>query len=261
VRVLHLSKPARQSKEKNPHPSLLPVYMEKGTRAEDRLIQELLPQSRHPARIISPNKTQSSYCQPIPAKVKLLPEASVHHVLFRLHRTEIFVAYQAARMIKETYSFPPMPEIGHPESHYSKLVHRADQEGNVFAHEAAKVGQYITLALDSHLPWPAKLRYFQHALKRHCVAPAIPDEPVWLFYQELANLVRRYAGQEALKLASAEDDMYATRVGLGGENAREAVESDAESFFAPLVPTSNHCPEWFNEEDFFQLKLIRDQWI
>ena len=37
------------------------------------------------------------------------------------------------------------------------------------------------------------------------------------------------------------------------------IEEDAEQFFARIVPRD--CPEWFNEEDFSQLKLIRDQWI
>src|SRR5580698_5569291 len=136
-------------------------------------------------------------------------------------------------MLKEAYSFPQMPEIGHHETYYAKPVHRADKVGNIYAHEAAKVGQYITLALDFHLDWTAKLRYFQHALKRHCVPPPIPDEPVWVFYRDLADLVRQYAGHEALRLASTEDDLYATRLQLGA--TREAVEADAENFFCQLL--------------------------
>jgi len=29
--------------------------------------------------------------------------------------------------------------------------------------------------------------------------------------------------------------------------------------FQKLVPSE--CPDWFNEEDYAQLRLIRDQWI
>jgi hypothetical protein len=152
-----------------------------------------------------------------------------------------------------------MPEIGQSESYYAKLAKQADAEGNIYAHEAAKVGQYITLALDMHLDWPAKQRYFLHALKRHCVPPPVPDEPVWVFYRDLADLVRRYAGYEALRLASAEDDVYATRLALGA--TREAVEADAEVFFGQLLGAGDNRPDWMSEDDWAQLKLIRDQWI
>jgi len=163
-------------------------------------------------------------------------------------------------MLQGSHSLPPMPEIGQPESHYANLVRRADKAGNVYLHEAAKVGQYITLALDPKLDWPAKLRYFQHALKRHCVPPPLPDEDVWVFYRSLADLVRQYAGQEALRLASSEDDVYATRMGLGAD--RMVIEAEAETFFGALLgATTSHRPDWFNEEDWVQLKLIRDQWI
>ena len=62
--------------------------------------------------------------------------------------------------------FPPMPEIGRPEAWYAKMVHRADKAGDTFAHEAFKVGQYVTLAMDQHLTWEQKLKYLNHALKR-----------------------------------------------------------------------------------------------
>jgi hypothetical protein len=109
------------------------------------------------------------------------------------------------------------------------------------------------------LEWPAKLRYFQHALKRHCVPPPVPDEPVWVFYRDLADLVRQYAGYEALRLASNEDDLFATRLSLGA--IREVVESDAELFFAQLIGSGERRPDWVCEEDWAQLKIIRDQWI
>jgi hypothetical protein len=80
---------------------------------------------------------------------------------------------------------------------------------------------------------------------------------VWAFYSGLANLVRQHAGQEALRLASTEDDLYAARLAMG--QTREHIEDEAEEFFGRLVP--GECPEWLNEDDYNQLKLIRDQWI
>jgi hypothetical protein len=162
-------------------------------------------------------------------------------------------------MRQEHHNFPPMPAIGLPESEYAKLVRHADAVGNPFAHEAAKVGQYITLGLDPHLDWPAKLRYFQHALKRHCVPPPVPDEPVWIFYRDLADYVRQHAGREALRLASTEDDLYATRLEMG--STRETIESEAEIFFAALIGHGDKRPDWLSDKDWGHLKLLRDQWI
>ena len=157
----------------------------------------------------------------------------------------------------ETRQLPPLPEIGLPEPVYARRCHDADRTGDRHAKESYKVGQYVSLALDPHLAWPEKLKYFQHALKRHCVPPPLPDDDVWMFYRSLANLVRKYAGQEALKLASTEDDLYAARISMG--QIREKIEDEAEEFFARLIP--QECPEWFNEEDYSQLRMIRDQWI
>ena len=161
--------------------------------------------------------------------------------------------------MQPTRQLPMMPEIGRPESFYAKLVHTADRQGDTHAHEAAKVGQYVTLALDPQLSWEEKLKYFQHALKRHCVPPPYPDDDVWMFYQQLADLVRTQSGQEALRLSSLEDDLYAARLSMGQE--REKIEDDAEHFFLRLLGSGDTSPEWFNEDDWHQLKLIRDQWI
>lgn len=155
-------------------------------------------------------------------------------------------------------TFPPMPEIGRPETYYAKHVHHADKHGDTFAHEAYKVGQYVTLAMDPRLTWEQKLKYFTHALKRHCMPPPFPDDDVWMFYKQLADLVRQHAGQEALRIASTEDDLYATRLAMG--QLKEKIADDADEFFAKLIPP-DHCPEWFNEEDYHQLIIIRDQWI
>ena len=153
---------------------------------------------------------------------------------------------------------PPMPEIGRPESYYAKLSHEAERNADRHAREAHKVGQYVTLAMDPHLTWEEKLKYFQHAIKRHCQPPPFPDDEVWMFYRQLADLVRQHAGQEALRLASTEDDMYAARLAMG--QTRDKIMEDAEVFFGRLVPFEFN-PEWFNEEDYRQLKMIRDQWI
>lgn len=162
-------------------------------------------------------------------------------------------------MTTPTRTLPPMPPIGHPESFYAKLAHQADKDSDVHAHEAAKVGQYITLALDPALPWNDKLKYFRHALKRHCQPPPFPDDDLWVFYRQLANLVRQYAGAEVLRLASTEDDLYAARLAMGQD--REKIEDEAENFFASLMSGYDHCPPWFNESDWEQLRLLRDQWI
>ena len=154
---------------------------------------------------------------------------------------------------------PPMPEIGRPESYYAKLCHEADKAGDRHAHEAYKVGQYVTLAMDPHLTWDEKLKYFQHAIKRHCQPPPYPDDEVWMFYRQLADLVRQHAGYEALRLASTEDDLYAARVSMGQN--REKIEDEAEDFFGKLLGRLDVKPEWFNEDDWAQLKMIRDQWI
>jgi hypothetical protein len=152
-----------------------------------------------------------------------------------------------------------MPEIGRPESYYAKLVKSADQQGSVHLREAAKVGQYITLAMNPGLNWEDKLKYFRHAIKRHCSPPPYPDDDVWMFYQQLAELVRQHCGYEALRLASTEDDLYAARLSMG--QTREKIEDDAEGFFSKIMGSGDQCPEWFNETDWSQLKLIRDQWI
>ena len=157
-----------------------------------------------------------------------------------------------------TRVFPPMPEVGLPEAWYAKMVHRADKAGDTYAHEAYKVGQYITLAMNPALTWEQKLKYLQHALKRHFNPPPFPDDDVWMFYRSLADLVRQYAGQEALRIACKEDDFYARRLQMG--QIRDKIADDAGLFFRKLI-SMEHCPEYFNEEDFRQLKMIRDQWV
>jgi len=152
-----------------------------------------------------------------------------------------------------------MPEIGHPESYYSEQVRRADKMSNPHAREANKVGQYITLGLDAHLEWEKRLRYFQHALRAHCQPPPMSRDEVWSFYAELANMVRRYCGTEALKLASNQDDLWAAQV--KGGMSRERLKNEATLFFHRIMGFREQRPEHFNEEDWEQLRIIRNQWV
>ena len=154
---------------------------------------------------------------------------------------------------------PPLPEIGHPESYYARLAKQAERSGDIHAHEAAKVGQYITLALDPNLDWDTKRRYFRHAMRRHCTPPQVSSDLVEMYYQRLLDLVMHHAGAEALRLASSEDDKYACRL-AGGEQRRTIME-DALEFFGNLMGVDDSCPSHFKEEDWLQLRIIRNQWI
>lgn len=153
---------------------------------------------------------------------------------------------------------PDLPQVGLAESHYARLIHKAEKAGDIHLREAYKVAQYLTLALDPKLKWQQKLRYFQHALHRHCNPPPIPEEAVWMFYRTLMSLVRDHCGREALRLANKEDDILAKRVALGC--TRERVEEDADQFFSDLLGHSDARPEHFHPEDWEALKLFRNQW-
>ena len=153
---------------------------------------------------------------------------------------------------------PEMPAVGRPESHYARQIQLADKIGDLHLHEASKVGQYITLALDPSLIWAKKLKYFDHALRRHCCAPPLPDEDVWIFYRALSNLIRQHAGEQALRLALIKDDEYVQRASRG--TPRGPIVAEARQFFYELMTLGHERPEHFTEEDWVQLKLIRDQW-
>ena len=157
-----------------------------------------------------------------------------------------------------TTSFPRLPEMGRRETYYATLARRAQENSDPHLRAAAKVCQYITIANNSALDWPAKLTHYQHTLNRHCQPPPYPDDETWLFYRSLSDLVRQHAGQVAFRIASSEDDLFAARLAMGQD--REKIEDDAEHFFTMLIP-GDGCPEWFNEADYEMLKLIRNQWI
>jgi hypothetical protein len=161
--------------------------------------------------------------------------------------------------MQQVRRLPQMPQIGQPESHYARQVQLADKLGDLHLHEANKVGQYVTLAVEPRLTWEKKLKYFDHALRRHCNPPPLPDDETWMFYQQLGNLVRYHCGEQALRLASRMDDEYARRLTAGEQRA--SIVADARHFFYDLMTLGEHKPTHFNEEDWGQLKLIRDQWI
>lgn len=160
----------------------------------------------------------------------------------------------------EQQQFPPLPKIGRPDEVYAQEISKAEAENDWHAREALKVARYITLAMHPKLAWDAKLRYFQHALHKHCASPT-PGDQMNGFYQKLAQMVREYCGAEALRLASQEDDMYAARAALSEDHS--TIEEDAEVFFGDLLGTGagETGPDHFNEVDWAQLKMIRDQWI
>jgi hypothetical protein len=162
-------------------------------------------------------------------------------------------------MSQEWGEIPPLPEVGLAESYYAQRVKDADRKGKHHAREAYKVGQYITLGLNRRLEWEKKLRYFRHALRSHCQPPPLPSEKLWMFYGQLADLVRQHAGAEALRLASAEDDYWAGQLKSGVPQSQIAAQ--AELFFDKLLGLREERPDYLNEEDYQQLKILRSQWL
>jgi len=154
---------------------------------------------------------------------------------------------------------PPLPEVGHPESYYAKQVARADRLQMKHAHEAYKVGQYITLALGPRLKWEQKLRYFRHALRAHCTGPAVASNDVLIFYSRLAAMVRQHAGAEAIRIASTEDDAWAAQLLRGFPRAQ--VKAEAAQFLQQLMGDLDRCPEYLNREDWEQLRILRSGWL
>jgi len=162
-------------------------------------------------------------------------------------------------MFSDWGELPPLPEIGLPETYYAKQVAQADRLGNRHAREAFKVGQYVTLALAPRLRWEQKRRYFHHAVKAHCVGPAMAPNTVLQFYARLGAFVRGHAGEEAIRLASREDDAWAAQLSRGVP--REQVRADAARFFRDLLGEHDTCPEYLNREDWEQLRILRRQWL
>jgi hypothetical protein len=154
--------------------------------------------------------------------------------------------------------FHPLPVIGYPESYYYKHIKQADEAGDIMAHNAHKVGQYVTLGLDQKRDWEERTKYFNHTLKHHCVSPPDADEETKAFYQKLRDLVCRYASQEARRMARQESDSYEMRVEMG--LPRENLVEEAEVFFPKLLG-HGPCPEYFNKDVYDEIRALRDKWL
>lgn len=157
----------------------------------------------------------------------------------------------------QVHPIPPMPEIGEDERYYVDGIKRAERDNDKYARVAYKVGQYVTLALDPKADWATKRKYFDHCIRRHCTPPNYAQGEVRKFFNDLTALVRRYAGQEALKICCEQDDLFAARLGMGQTN--DDIVDDAEAFFDGIVPAEK--PPWFTSDDWRQLTMIRDQWV
>ena len=159
---------------------------------------------------------------------------------------------------QKSQQFHPLPVIGYPEAYYAKHIKQADQDGNIIAHNAHKVGQYVTLGLEQKRSWEEKAKFFRHTLKHHCAAPADADPDTQAFYKKLRDLVMRYGSQEARRLARQEHDGYNMRLEMGV--AREALSEEAEVFFPSLLGHGD-CPEFMTPEVFKEIKAMRDRWV
>jgi len=154
--------------------------------------------------------------------------------------------------------FHPLPVIGYPESYYAKHIKQADEAGDLMAHNAHKVGQYVTLGLDQKRDWEERTKYFKHTIKHHCVAPPDADEETKAFYQKLHDLVCRYASQEARRMARQESDSYEMRLEMAVP--RETLVDEAEVFFPKLLG-HGPCPEYFNKDVYDEIRTLRDKWL
>lgn len=156
-------------------------------------------------------------------------------------------------------NFHPLPVIGHPEAWYIRHAKEAEAAGNMHAKASNKVGQYITIGLDQHRPWEERVAAFRHALKHYCAPQSDCDDALKAFYQKLGELVRRHAGNEALRLARHKNDEFNIRLANGSH--RDELTEEAETFFPQLIGHNHGCPEWFNTDIYHQLRTIEDRWV
>jgi hypothetical protein len=162
-------------------------------------------------------------------------------------------------MVRPAQFFPPMPVVGQNEAYYKELVRQAEQNHLVHAREAAKVGQYVTLGQQEDTDPQSKIKFFRHAMRKHCVPPPISDMMVDGFYERLADFVRMHAGREALRVASMEDDRFAMRERNG--ESHDSLVLEARQFFEKLLGPDSVRSDLFTDEDWKQLKIIRHQWL
>lgn len=167
---------------------------------------------------------------------------------------------QTDRYTRARGPLPPMPRIGLPEETYLQVAHKAERNGDDLLFEAAKVGQYVSLAMRKRdAPWAAKLKYFRHALKRHCQPPEHADAMTKDWFKKLASFVKAHIGAEALRLAGEADDRFEARQSMG--QSSDDIADDAERFFESICPMCDECPPIYNQEDWLQLKIFRDRWV
>ena len=161
-------------------------------------------------------------------------------------------------MAPESRQFTPNPVIGHPESWYRQRIEQAEAAGDTLARCAHKVGQYVTLGLDPSKTWEEKEKFFRHCLKHHCTAADDSDEPSKAFRLKMRNLVRRYASQEARRLARQEHDSYSMRMEMGVP--METLADEADVFFPKLLGHgSSH--ELLLPEAYEEISKMRNRWI
>ena len=152
-----------------------------------------------------------------------------------------------------------MPVIGYPEAYYLKHVKEADERGDQLGRDAYKVGQYVTLGMDHKEAPERKAKYFGHALRRHSTAPPGAPFNVQDFYHRLADLVRKSAGQEALRLAKREHETLQKRHS-GGAN-REMLSHEFSEYLKKLTGDNHlHCPEWLSQECWDHIRAMRSHW-
>ena len=170
----------------------------------------------------------------------------------------VFRTGQAEKYVRGP--LPPMPKIGLPEETYLHVANKAQRNGEDLIFEAAKVGQYVSLALrDADGPWQEKVKLFRHALKRHCRPPEHADEMTKGWFKKLAHHVKGHFGAEALRLAGEQDDCFEARRSMG--QSAEEIADDAEKFFDAVCPHCDSCPPLYNEDEWKQLRIYRDRWI
>lgn len=167
---------------------------------------------------------------------------------------------QVDRYTRARGPLPPMPRIGLPEETYLHVANKAERNGDDLLFEAAKVGQYVSLAMRKQDgSWASKLKYFRHALKRHTQPPEHADEMTKEWFKKLAGFVKSHIGAEALRQAGEADDRYEARQSMG--QTADEIADDAEKFFEMICPMCETCPPIYNEEDWQQLKIFRDRWV
>ena len=149
--------------------------------------------------------------------------------------------------------FHPLPMIGHPDAFYVKQIEASNKSGDMHALESAKVGRYVTLAMDAAMPWEEKLRHFLHALKRHCVAPSDASPDVETFYQRLTDLVRRYASQEAVRFVAHATESQRLR---GQTSDPAALPSQVAELKKRICGDAQGRPEWMNPDAWDRINRL-----